>query len=314
MEFLADRDPEDSRKILDPVLEHMMEAVHHYEGTVTQVMGDGIMALFGAPLAHEDHGVRACYAALRMQELMNCYGDQIRRQEGVPVQIRVGLNSGEVVVHSIGSDFQMGYTAVGRTTHLAARMEQAAAPGSVLLTLDTLRLVEGYVDVRSVGPIGVKGLDEPVEAYELKGVGRVRTRLQAAAARGLTRYVGREAEMEVLGRALQQAATGHGQVISAVGEPGIGKSRLLYEFVHSHRTEHWLVLESGSAPHGKAPPGLPVIDLLKRYFRIEVHADSREIREHVASKVLSLDRSFEPFLTPLLALLDLPIEIRNGAA
>ncbi|SDR64314.1 adenylate/guanylate cyclase [Rhizobiales bacterium GAS113] len=308
MEILADRDPEDSRKILDPVLEYMIEAVHSYEGTVTQVMGDGIMALFGAPLAHEDHGVRACEAALRMQESMSRYGEEIRRRGGIPVQIRVGLNSGEVVVHSIGTDFHMGYTAVGRTTHLAARMEQAATPGSVLLTLDTLRLVEGYVDVRPVGLIAVKGLGEPVEAYELKGIGRVRTRLQAAAARGLTRFVGREAEMEVLGRALEQAATGHGQVISAVGEPGMGKSRLLYEFVHSHRTEDWLILESGSAPHGKAPPGLPVIDLLKSYFRVEVHADSTEIREQVVSKVLDFDRSLEPLVTPLLALLDAPIE------
>src|SRR5712691_4706435 len=158
MELLADRDPEEARKLLDPVLEHMMEAVHHYEGTVNQVMGDGIMALFGAPLAHEDHAVRACYAALRMQERVKTYAEEVRRSAGIFIHIRVGLNSGEVVVRSIGSDLQMDYSAVGQTTHLAARMEQMAAVDSILLTAGTLRLAEGYVQVRALGPINVKGL------------------------------------------------------------------------------------------------------------------------------------------------------------
>ena len=149
MELLADRDPEEARKLLDPILEHMMEAVHRYEGTVNQVMGDGIMALFGAPLAHEDHAVRACYAALRMQESVK-YAEGVRRTEGIPIQIRVGLNSGEVVVRSIGSDLKMDYTAVGQTTHLAARMEQMAIPGSILITAETLHLAEGYVEVKSL--------------------------------------------------------------------------------------------------------------------------------------------------------------------
>ena len=159
MELLADRDPEEARKILDPVLEHMMEAVHRYEGTVNQVMGDGIMALFGAPLAHEDHAVRACYAALRMQESVKRYAEGIRRTEGIPIQMRVGLNSGEVVVRSIGSDLKMDYTAVGQTTHLAARMEQMATAGSILITPETLRLAEGYVQVKSLGPVNVKGMN-----------------------------------------------------------------------------------------------------------------------------------------------------------
>ncbi|MBI2467140.1 MAG: zinc ribbon domain-containing protein, partial [Candidatus Rokubacteria bacterium] len=163
MELLADRDPEEARRLLDPLLEQMMEAVHRYEGTVNQVMGDGIMALFGAPLAHEDHAVRACYAALRMQENVTRYGDDLQRSQGVPVQIRVGLNSGEVVVRSIASDLRMDYTAVGQTTHLAARMEQMAKPGSALITASTLRLAEGYVEVRTLGPVRVKGLAEPVE-------------------------------------------------------------------------------------------------------------------------------------------------------
>ena len=153
MELLADRDPEEARKLLDPVIEHMMEAVHRYEGTVSNLMGDGIMALFGAPLAHEDHAVRACYAALRMQESVNRYADGVRRTEGVPIQIRVGLNSGEVVVGAIGNDLKMDYTAIGQTVHLASRMEQMATPGSVLMTPDALRLAEGYVQVKPLGPV-----------------------------------------------------------------------------------------------------------------------------------------------------------------
>src|SRR5215210_4733264 len=208
MELLADRDPEDARRILDPVLERMMEAVHRYEGTVNQVMGDGIMALFGAPIAHEDHAVRACYAALRMQEAVKQYAEEVRRAEGLFVHMRVGLNSGEVVVRSIGSDLRMDYTAVGQTTHLAARMEQLADPGTSLLAADTLRLVEGYVHVRPLGPVQVRGLPEPIEVYELVGVGTIRSRLQAAAARGLTRFVGRDPELATLRRTLEQAGAG----------------------------------------------------------------------------------------------------------
>jgi class 3 adenylate cyclase len=160
MELLADRDPEEARKLLDPVIEQMMEAVHRYEGTVSNLMGDGIMALFGAPLSHEDHAVRACYAALRMQESVNRYADGVRRTEGVPIQIRVGLNSGEVVVGAIGNDLKMDYTAIGQTVHLAARMEQMATAGSILMTLDALRLAEGFVQVKSLGPVNVKGMNE----------------------------------------------------------------------------------------------------------------------------------------------------------
>ena len=163
MELLADRDPEEARHILDPVLERLMAAVHHYEGTVNQIMGDGIMALFGAPLAHEDHAVRACYAALAMQEAIRGYSAEVRRTHGVEVQIRVGLHSGEVVVRAIGNDLHMDYSALGQTTHLAARMEQLATPGSIRLTAETLRLAEGLVQVMALGPVPVKGLAEPVE-------------------------------------------------------------------------------------------------------------------------------------------------------
>ena len=313
MELLADRDPEEARKLLDPILEHMMEAVHRYEGTVNQVMGDGIMALFGAPLAHEDHAVRACYAALRMQESVKRYAEGVRRTEGIPIQIRVGLNSGEVVVRSIGSDLKMDYTAVGQTTHLAARMEQMATADSTLITPETLRLAEGYVQVKSLGPVNVKGMNEPVEVHEVTGVGLARSRLQAAASRGLTRFVGRDAETEQLRKALEQARADHGQVVGVVGEPGLGKSRLFFEFIHSHRTQGWLILESGSVSYGKATPYLPVIDLLKAYFKIQDRDDQREIREKVTGKLLTLDKSLESTLPAFLALLDVPVDPSAGS-
>ncbi len=308
MELLGDRDPEDARKLLDPVLELMMEAVHRYEGTVNQVLGDGIMALFGAPVAHEDHAVRACYAALRMQESVKRHAEEIFRSHGVLIQIRVGINSGGVVVRAIGSDLQMDYTAVGQTTHLAARVEQLAAPGSILLAPMTLQLAEGYIQVTSRGPVPVKGLADPIEVYEIVGPGAVRSRLHAAAARGLTRFVGRDSEIEQLHQALESAQGGHGQVVAVVGEPGVGKSRLYWEFTHSHRLQGCHVLESGSASYGKATAYLPIIDLLKAYFRIEERHETRTIREKVTGKVLSLDRALEPALSALLALLDVPVE------
>ncbi len=308
MELLADRDPEEARKLLDPVLERMMEAVHRYEGTVNQVMGDGIMALFGAPLAHEDHGVRACYAALDMQAAIRRYADEVWRAHGVRAQIRVGLNSGEVVVRAIGSDLHLDYTAVGQTTHLASRMEQLATPGTALLTADTVRLAEGYVTVTPLGPVPVKGLEAPIEVYELTGAGPLRSRLRAAAARGLTRFVGREGELDQLRQALGHAAGGQGQVVAIVGEPGVGKSRLVWEVTHSHRVHGWLVLQAGSVSYGKATSYLPVIDLLKGYFAIEDRDGPRAVREKLTGKLLTLDRAQEGSLPALLALLDVPTE------
>ena len=302
MELLADRDPEEARKLLEPVIGHMMEAVHRYEGTVSNLMGDGIMALFGAPVAHEDHAVRACYAALRMQESVQRYAEEVRRTEGVPIQIRAGLNSGEVVVASIGNDLKMDYTAIGQTVHLAARMEQMATPGSIMVTHETLRLAEGYIQVKSLGPVRVRGISESVEAHEVTGSGPVRSRLQAAAARGFTRFVGRNAEFDILCQALDKARTGHGQVVALVGEPGVGKSRLFWELTHSWRTNDWLILESGSVSYGKATAYLPVIDLIKSYFAIEDRDDVRKIREKATGKLLTLDKSLEPALPALLTL------------
>jgi class 3 adenylate cyclase/tetratricopeptide (TPR) repeat protein len=308
MELLAGRDPEEARKILDPVLEHMMEAVHRYEGTVNQVMGDGIMALFGAPVAHEDHALRACYAALRMQERVKKYAEEVRRSLAAVVKIRVGLNSGEVVVRAIGSDLRMDYTAVGQTTHLAARMEQIADPGAIVITPDTLALAEGQVEVKSLGAVALKGLADAVEVYELTGVGPARTRLQAGVRRGLTRFVGREPEMGQLHRVQQLANDGHGQVVAIIGEAGVGKSRLLHEFIHSHRLHGWRILESASVSYGKTTSYLPVIDLLKSYFKIQDQDDAREIREKVTGKLLTLHEGLRPLLPPLLALLGVPVD------
>jgi class 3 adenylate cyclase/predicted ATPase len=304
MELLADRDPEEARQLLDPVLERMMAAVHRYEGTVNQIMGDGIMALFGAPIAHEDHAVRACYAALAMQAALRRYSDEVRRTHGLTVHFRIGLNAGEVVVRAISNDLHMDYSAIGQTTHLAARMEQLAAPGSILLTAATLRLVEGLVQVTALGPVPVKGLAEPVEVFELVGASAIRRRLQASAARGLTRFVGRQQELTALQQALERAGAGHGQMVALVGEAGVGKSRLVYECVHAHHTPGWLVLESASVSYGKATPYFPVIDLLKRYSHVEEHDDTRTIRAKVTGQVLTLDPALQDAVPALLWLLD----------
>jgi class 3 adenylate cyclase/tetratricopeptide (TPR) repeat protein len=308
MELLADRDPEEARRLLDPVLERMMEAVHRYEGTVNQVMGDGIMALFGAPLAHEDHGVRACYAALRMQEAVKRYAESLGGAEGLSIRIRVGLNSGEVVVRSIGNDLRMDYSAVGQTTHLAARMEQLATPGSILITASTLRLSTGYVDVKPLGLVKAKGLSEPIEVFEVAGAGPVRTRLQALTTRIPTRVVGREVELETLKKVGARVHGGHGEVVALVGEPGVGKSRLVWEFARSLRSQGWRVLESSAASYTKAIPYLSVIELLRAYFQVEAGDDVRMVGEKVRNTVLALDSTLHQVLAPVCALLEVPVE------
>src|SRR5437867_3428823 len=303
-ELIEGLDPEEARQLLDPALHIMMDAVHRYEGTVNQTMGDGIMALFGAPVAHEDHAVRACYAALAMQAAMRRYAEEVRHSHGVEVLMRVGLNSGEVVVRAIGNDLHMDYSAVGQTTNLAARMEYLATPGSSRLTTTTFRLAEGLVHVNALGRFPVKGLTEPVEVFELVGASTIRRRLQASAARGLTRFVGRQQELAALQQALEQAGTGHGQVVAVVGEAGVGKSRLVYEFVHAHHTSGWLVLESASVSYGKATPYFPVIDVLKRYCHVEEHDDARTMRAKVTGQVLTLDLALQDAVPALLALLE----------
>ena len=304
MELLADRDPEEARQLLDPVLERMMAAVHRYEGTVNQVMGDGIMALFGAPLAHEDHAVRACYAALAMQAAVTQYALEVQRRHGVPLQMRVGLNAGEVVVRAIGNDLHMDYSAIGQTTHLAARMEQMAIPGTILLTPAVLRLAEGFVQVTPVGPVPIKGLAEPVEVFELRGATALRRRLQTAVARGLSPFVGRQPELEAVQQALARAGAGQGQVVAVLGEPGVGKSRLMYEFLQSHHTQGWLRLESSSVSYGTATAYLPVCDVLKAYCQIEDRDALRTVQAKVTGHILTLDNTLQETVPAVLALFE----------
>jgi class 3 adenylate cyclase/tetratricopeptide (TPR) repeat protein len=312
-ELLAARDPEEARALLDPVLELMMAAVHEYDGLVNQVMGDGIMALFGAPLALEDHAVRAAFAALRMQESVRAYAAQLPRALGAVISIRIGLNSGEVVVRSIGNDLRMDYTAVGQTTHLASRMEQAAAPGSILVTSDTAGLVDGYVVLESLGPVRVKGLESPMEVFEITRAGQARSRLQAAAARGLTPFVGREDDVLQMSRALERARAGHGRLVCVVGEAGVGKSRLLWEFIHSEHTRGCLLLEGQAASYTRKASYAPIIDLLRKYFEIEERQDLDAIRIHVATQLQERDRSLRAFVPAFLALLDVPVHDREWA-
>ena len=301
-------DPEEASRILDGAIRVMMDAVHRYEGTVNRVMGDGIMALFGAPIAHEDHAVRACYAALAIQRAMQTHAAETRVTLGIEVSVRIGLHSGEVVVRAIGNDLSVDYDAIGPTVHLASRMEQLASPGTVRLTASTARLAEGFVELRELGEVPVKGLSQPVEAFDLAGVGAARTRLQASAGRGLTPFVGRSDELAALVRAHGQAEAGQGQIAALVGDPGVGKSRLLYEITHSERMRGWLVLEGISVSSGRASSWAPVVDLLKPYFDIAPGDDRRRRAEKVLGKVLLLDEALRPVLPAILALLDLPVE------
>ena len=296
-------DPEEARAIIDPALQLMMDAVHRYDGYVAQALGDGIFALFGAPIAHEDHPQRALYAALRMQEEMRRYSDELRRTGRAPLPMRVGVNTGEVVVRSIRKDdLHTDYVPVGHSTNLAARMEQLAHPGSILVTAYTHRLTDGYFEFKALGETQIKGVETPLHVYEVLGAGPLRTRLQISARRGLTRFVGRQSELEQMRRALEQAKAGHGQIVGVMGEPGLGKSRLFYEFKLTSQSD-CSVLEAYSVSHSKASPYLPVIELLKTYVQIQPQDDERQRKEKITGKVLTLDRSLEETLPYLFSLL-----------
>src|SRR5262245_22621378 len=303
MALIEDLDPEEARTIVDPALTIMMDAVHRYEGYVVQSTGDGIFAFFGAPIAHEDHPQRALYAALRMQEDMKRYAEQLRLEKGRNVEIRVGVNTGDVVLRSIRKDdLRTEYTPISHSTSLASRLEGLAPGGSIVVSEQTYRLTAGYFEFKPLGAARIKGVSEPVPIYEVLGIGPLRTRLQVAARRGLTRFVGRQVEQEQLRRAFAHATAGHGQIVGVMGEPGVGKSRLFYEFKLT-TPSGCLVLEALSVSHGKASPYLPLIELLKHYFQITLQDDDRSRREKVLGKVLALDRSLEDILPYLLTLL-----------
>jgi class 3 adenylate cyclase/tetratricopeptide (TPR) repeat protein len=313
-------DPEEAQKIIDPVLHIMMDAVHRYEGTVNQVLGDGVMALFGAPLAHEDHALRACYAALAMQVEIRHHRRKLGQSEESGLHIGIGMNTGEVVVRSIGNDLNIEYSALGHTTHLAARMQELAGPGAVLLSSSTLRQVEGFIQVTGLGAVQVKGVSQPVEVYEVIGATTARTRVQAGAARGLTPLVGRRTEIEVFNKLVEQAASGKGQILAMVGEPGMGKSRLVHEFTRHQLAPGWLVLEGASVSYGKATPYLPLVEMLRRYFQIADGEGSENTRNRVIMHILELDSILKDAIPPILSLLgalpdetnSLPIDQRNS--
>lgn len=301
--LVHDLDPEDARRLIDPVLGLMMEAVHHYEGYVAKSMGDGILALFGAPIANEDHPQRALLAALRMQEAMRQYADRVRLAQGIALQIRVGINSGEVVVRTIRiKDLHTDYDPVGNSIHIASRMEGIAVPGSIVASEHTHSLTEGYFAFKPLGATPIKGLPEPLAVFEVLGLGPLRTRLQLSASRGLARFVGRAHELEQLREARVRTQAGRGQIVGLVGEPGVGKSRLCHEF-KLLAPRDCLVLETFSVSHGKAYPYLPLIELLRNYCQITAQDDERRRREKLTGKVLTLDRALEDTLPYLLHLL-----------
>jgi len=306
-ELEQDLDPEEARALVDPALKLMIEAVRRYDGYIVQSTGDGIFALFGAPVAHEDHPQRALYAALRMQEEIRRYAERLRADGRAPIQIRVGANTGEVVVRSIATgDGHVEYTPIGHTTNLASRMQTLADPGASVISESTSRLVEGYFALKPLGASRVKGIAEPINVYEVTGLGPLRTRLQRSAGRGLTKFVGRNREIDAMKAAAEQAKAGHGQIVAAIAEPGVGKSRLLFEFKAVSQSG-WMVLEAFSVSHGKASAYLPVIDLLHSFFGISSEDDARKRREKVNGKVLTLDRSLEdtiPYLFRLLGIVE----------
>ncbi|SOZ17144.1 ATP-binding protein [Cupriavidus taiwanensis] len=301
--LIHDRDPEEAHRLITPVIELMMEAVHHYEGFVAKSLGDGILALFGAPMAHEDHPSRALYAALRMQEAIRRHSDQLRLEQGISLKIRVGVHSGEVVVRPIRKNsLTADYDPVGQTVHIASRMEAIAAPSSILVSDATHKLTEGYFVFNALGATQIKGIPEPMPVFELLRVGPLRTRLQVAAHRGFTLFVGRKIEIGRLQEALQRTRSEKGQIVAVVGEAGVGKSRLLHEFKVSS-LDSLLVLETFSVSHGKAFAYLPLIELLKNYFQITAQDDEQMCREKVRSKVLILEHSLVEILPYLLHLL-----------
>ena len=267
MALIEDLNPEEARRLVDPALKLMMDAVHRYEGYVAQSTGDGIFALFGAPVAHEDHPQRALHAARRMQEDLKRYADRLRERGQPPLSVRVGVNSGEVVVRSIQTgDAHTEYTPIGHSVSLASRLQALAAPGSVVIGESVQKFVEGYFQLKALGASRIKGVSEPVNVYEVTGLGPLRTQLQRSVGRGLTKFVGRERELEALRHAAEQAKSGRGQIVAAMAEPGVGKSRLFFEFKATSQSG-WMVLETVAVSHGKASVYLPVVDLAAQLFQ-----------------------------------------------
>jgi class 3 adenylate cyclase/tetratricopeptide (TPR) repeat protein len=297
MELMEDLDPEEARAIIDPALKLMIDAVDRYDGYVVQSTGDGIFALFGAPVAHEDHPNRALYAALRMQDELRHYSNQLLADGRPPLEIRVGVNTGEVVVRSITTgNRKTEYTPIGHTANLAARMQALAASGSIAISEHTKGLVEGYFALNPRGPTRIKGVAEPVNVYEVMGLGPLRTKLDVSHARGFSRFVGRENDMQTLEAALQQAQAGNGQVVGIVAEAGIGKSRLCFEFFERCRARGTNVLVGRAVAHGKNIPYLPILEVFRGYYGITETDSAQAVREKIAGRLLLTDKSLHELL------------------
>ncbi len=299
MELQEGVDPETWHAILDRFFTIMCEGVSRFEGTVNKFTGDGIMALFGAPIAHEDHAQRACYAALHLAGALAPYALELRREQGLNFHVRMGLNSGEVVVGAIGADLRMDYTALGHTVGLASRIEQLAEPGKAYLTEKTAELASGFFELDDLGEFTIKGVRKPVRVYELSGVGAARSRLDISRARGFSRFVGRDREMESLEEALARTMEGDGRVVGVVAGPGVGKSRLCFEFAERCRARAITVREARGVSHGKGIPFLPVLELLRAFFEITDADPDEKAREKVAGRLVLLDPGIQEWL-PLL--------------
>jgi class 3 adenylate cyclase/tetratricopeptide (TPR) repeat protein len=307
-------DPEQWHELMNRFFAILSEGVHRFEGTVNQYTGDGIMALFGAPLAHEDHAQRACHAAWHLAAALREYAQTLRRERGLQFSVRMGLNSGEVVVGAIGDDLRMDYTAQGHTVGLAARMEQLCEPGRVYLSAHTAALVEGYFTLEDLGPFTIKGAREPLRVYALAGLGPLRTRLDAARARGLSPFVGRAAELAVLEQAVADAASGNAKPVALIGNAGVGKSRLFLELTARCRARGMAVVESSALAHGAAVPYLPVLTLLRELLGLDEREAPESTRRKIAGALLLLDDGFKPRLPLLFDMLGVPDTTRPGAA
>ena len=301
-------DPEEVHEIMDGCFRILMDEIHRYEGTINQFTGDGVMALFGAPVAHEDHAQRACHTALSIQKAMGEYGERIKKECGVDFKMRIGLNSGPVIVGSIGDDLRMDYTAVGDTTNLASRMESMARPGTILVSTDTFRLARDFFEFESLGKVELKGKEKPLEAHKLFKAGEVETRIGASVAKGLTRFVGRENSMAALKEALEEAETGSGQFVGLVGEAGVGKSRLLFEFKSLLPQSEYAYLEGRCLHYGGSMSYLPFLEILRSYFEIKEGDREFIIKKRMAEKIAGLDEKLESALPPLMELLSLKVE------
>jgi class 3 adenylate cyclase/tetratricopeptide (TPR) repeat protein len=306
MDLSEQVDPEEWHKIMDRFFAILSEGIHRFEGTINQYTGDGIMALFGAPIAHEDHARRACYATLHLNDNLQRYADELKRTRGLSFLVRMGLNSGEVVVGRIGDDLRMDYTAQGQTVGLAARMEQLAAPASAYLTEHTARLVSGFFQLRDLGPFELKGVVAPVRVYELKGLSALRTRIEVSRSHGFSRFVGRSDEMAILQAALTKAISGKGQMVGVVADPGVGKSRLCSEFIEHCRSRGITVFEAHGLSHGKAIPFLPILELLRGYYGIGEQDSDQAAREKIVGRMLLLDETLRDAAAPMFEFLGVP--------